>query len=82
MTNSLIERRVSKNPLQRTSQSVKRTSGDRVITISLIERCVSKNALQRTSQRVKRTSGARVMTHSCVSNLSNLDPLCVALDQS
>ena len=79
---SMIGRCALKNPLQWTSQSVKRTSRGRVMTISLIGRCVSKNPLQRTSQRVKRTSGARVMTHSCVSNLTNLDPLCVALDQS
>ena len=52
----MLERRALKNPLQRTSQSVKWTSVGRVMTISLIERCVFKNALQRTSQRVKRTS--------------------------
>ena len=54
----MIERRALKNPRQRTSQSVKRTSGGRVMTNSLIERCVSENPLQRTSQRVKRTLGA------------------------
>ena len=79
---TMLNRRAMKNHAQRTSQSVKRTSGGRVMTNSLIGRCVSKNPLQQTSQRVKRTSGARVMTHSCVSNLTNLDPLCVALDQS
>ena len=78
----MIERRVSKNPLQRTSQSVKRTAGDQVMTNYLIERHVSKNALQRTNQSVKLTSGGRVMTDSCVSNLTNLDPLCAALEQS
>ena len=34
---SMIERRVSKNPAQRTSQSVKRTSGARVMTNSCVD---------------------------------------------